>query len=153
MKRKGLFYVSMIFGIIVTLFMLVAFGPKFLESLKEDGLVYLLEVPKAFADWYDNPIAFFFTYFIGYAIIWWKALWGSVIIIIGDILFLIFNIQNMGTFIFIIPKYIAYTYIGYAGSEVISGGDGFVKAILIAIALLAAVLFIPRFITTLRRGR
>ncbi len=59
----------------------------------------------------------------------------------------------LATFIFIIPKYIAYTYIGYAGSEVISGGDGFVKAILIAIALLAAVLFIPRFITTLRRGR
>ena len=59
----------------------------------------------------------------------------------------------LATFIFMIPACIAYTYIGYAGSEVISGGDGFVNTILIAIALLAVVLFIPRFVATLRRGR
>lgn len=59
----------------------------------------------------------------------------------------------LATFIFIIPACIAYTYLGYAGSEVISGGDGFIKTILIAIALLAVVLFIPRFVATLRRGR
>ena len=59
----------------------------------------------------------------------------------------------LATFIFIIPACIAYTYIGYAGSEVISGDDGFVNTILIAIALLAVVLFIPRFVATLRSGR
>ncbi len=58
----------------------------------------------------------------------------------------------LATFIFIIPACIAYTYIGYAGAEVISGGDGTVKTILIAIALLAAAIFLPRFIATVRRG-
>ena len=59
----------------------------------------------------------------------------------------------LATFIFIIPACIAYTYIGYAGSEVFSGGDNIIKTILIAIALLAAVLFLPRFIATVRRGK
>ena len=58
----------------------------------------------------------------------------------------------LATFIFIIPACIAYTYIGYAGAEAISGGDGTVKTILIAIALLAAAIFLPRFIATVRRG-
>ena len=78
------------------------------------GIRYLLEVPKAFADWYDNPTAFFFTYFIGYAFIWKKPIWGAAIIILGDILFFAFNSQNMGTFIFIIPTFIvAFLYILY----------------------------------------
>jgi uncharacterized membrane protein YdjX (TVP38/TMEM64 family)/rhodanese-related sulfurtransferase len=58
----------------------------------------------------------------------------------------------LATFIFIIPACIAYTYIGYAGAEAISGGDGIVKTVLIAIALLAAAIFLPRFIATVRRG-
>jgi hypothetical protein len=104
----------MIYGIIVTLLMLMAFGPKFIGSLNEEGIIYLLEVPKAFVNWYDNPTAFFFTYFIGYAMIWWRPLWGSVVIILGGILFFIFNSQNMGTFIFIIPTFlVALFYILY----------------------------------------
>jgi len=58
----------------------------------------------------------------------------------------------VATFLFIIPGAAAYTYIGYAGREALSGGDGFIKTILIAIALLAVVMFIPRFIATVRRG-
>ena len=49
---------------------------------------YLIEIPKAFLDW-DDPTAFFFTYLIGYAVIWWKPLWGSIIIILGSIIFVI----------------------------------------------------------------
>jgi uncharacterized membrane protein YdjX (TVP38/TMEM64 family) len=56
------------------------------------------------------------------------------------------------TFIFIIPGGAAYTYIGYAGREALGGGDNVIKTILIAIALLAVVLFLPRFIATVRRG-
>jgi len=99
-------YVSIVFGIIVTLFMLMAFGPKFIGELNEEGIIFLLEVPKGFVNWYDNPMAFFFTYFIGYAMIWWRPLWGSVIIILGGILLFTFNIQNMGVLIFIIPTFL-----------------------------------------------
>lgn len=56
------------------------------------------------------------------------------------------------TFIFIIPGGAAYTYLGYAGREAVVGGDGVIKTVLIAIALLAVVMFIPRFIATVRRG-
>ncbi len=58
----------------------------------------------------------------------------------------------VATFIFIIPGCIAYTYIGYAGREAVSGGDGIVNTLLIAIALLAVVVFLPRFIANIRRG-
>lgn len=56
------------------------------------------------------------------------------------------------TAVFMIPGAIAYTYIGYAGREAISGGDGLINNILIAIALFAVVAFLPRFIATVRRG-
>lgn len=56
------------------------------------------------------------------------------------------------TGVFMIPGAIAYTYIGYAGREAISGGDGLINNILIALALLAVVVFLPRFIATVRRG-
>ena len=59
---------------------------------------------------------------------------------------------SVATFVFIIPGAVAYTYLGFAGREAIGGGDGTIKTILIAIALLAVVMFLPRFIATVRRG-
>lgn len=56
------------------------------------------------------------------------------------------------TFIFIIPGAVAYTYIGFAGREAVSGGDNLINTVLIAIALFAVVMFLPRFIATVRRG-
>jgi len=58
----------------------------------------------------------------------------------------------LATYIFMLPGAIAYTYIGYAGREALAGGDGLINTFLIAIALLAVVMFIPRFIATVRRG-
>jgi hypothetical protein len=112
--KKILNYVSIALGIIVTLLMLIVFVPKFGGLIADEGISYLFEVPKAFANWYDDPTAFFITYFIGYAIIWWKPIWGSVIILLGDILLFAFNSQNMGIFIFIIPTMlVAVFYILY----------------------------------------
>jgi uncharacterized membrane protein YdjX (TVP38/TMEM64 family) len=58
----------------------------------------------------------------------------------------------LATYIFMLPGAIAYTYLGYAGREAVGGGDGLIKTILIALALLAVVMFLPRFISTVRRG-
>lgn len=58
----------------------------------------------------------------------------------------------MATIIFMLPGAIAYTYVGFAGREALSGGEGTIKTILIAIALLAVVMFLPRIISTMRRG-
>lgn len=49
------------------------------------------------------------------------------------------------------PGGIAYTYLGYAGREAVAGGEGLIQKIMLALALLAVVAFLPRFIAKLRQ--
>lgn len=50
-----------------------------------------------------------------------------------------------------LPGTLAYTYLGYAGREAAAGAEGLVQKGLIALALLAAVMFLPRLMTRLRK--
>lgn len=56
----------------------------------------------------------------------------------------------LATWLFMLPGAFAYTWLGYAGREALGGGDGTVRNILIALALLASVAFLPRFVRKLR---
>lgn len=56
----------------------------------------------------------------------------------------------LATWIFMLPGAIAYTWLGHAGREALSGGEGLIRNILIALALLAAVAFLPRLVRKLR---
>lgn len=58
----------------------------------------------------------------------------------------------LASYIFMLPGAIAYTYVGFVGREAIGGGEGLIRNILIAVAFLAVVMFLPRFIATVRRG-
>lgn len=58
----------------------------------------------------------------------------------------------LATYVFMLPGAIAYTYLGYAGREAIGGGEGLMQKILIALALLSLVAFLPRIIGNIRRG-
>ncbi len=58
----------------------------------------------------------------------------------------------IATYICMLPGAIAYTYLGYAGREAIAGGEGMIQKGLLALALLALVAFLPRWIARLRRG-
>jgi len=58
----------------------------------------------------------------------------------------------VASYICMLPAAIAYTYLGYAGHEAIAGGEGLVQKGLLALALLAAVAFLPRLIGHFRRG-
>ena len=58
----------------------------------------------------------------------------------------------VATYVFMLPGAFAYTYLGYAGREAIGGGEGLIQKILIALALLAVVAFLPRIIANIRRG-
>lgn len=51
-----------------------------------------------------------------------------------------------------LPGAVAYTYLGYAGRETVAGGEGVIQKGLLALALLAAVAFLPRLIGRLRQG-
>ena len=44
----------------------------------------------------------------------------------------------------------AYTYLGYAGREAVTGGEGVIRKALIALALLATVAFVPRLVKHMR---
>ena len=58
----------------------------------------------------------------------------------------------VATYIFMLPGAIAYTYLGYAGREAVGGGEDLIQKGLLALALLAVVAFLPRFIAHFRIG-
>jgi uncharacterized membrane protein YdjX (TVP38/TMEM64 family)/rhodanese-related sulfurtransferase len=60
---------------------------------------------------------------------------------------------SIATYIFMLPGAIAYTYLGYAGREALSGDEATIQKIMLAIALLAVVGFLPRLIGMLRGGK
>jgi hypothetical protein len=49
------------------------------------------------------------------------------------------------------PGGAAYTYLGYAGRELASGGEDVVRKVLLAIAVVASIAFLSRIILKLRR--
>lgn len=58
----------------------------------------------------------------------------------------------IASFICMLPGAIAYTYLGYAGREALSGGGSWIQKSLLALALLAMVAFLPRLIGRLRKS-
>ena len=56
----------------------------------------------------------------------------------------------LATWVFMLPGAFAYTWLGHAGREALSGGDGLIRNITIALSLLAAVAFLPRIVRKLR---
>jgi uncharacterized membrane protein YdjX (TVP38/TMEM64 family)/rhodanese-related sulfurtransferase len=52
--------------------------------------------------------------------------------------------------LFMLPGALAFTWLGHAGREALSGGEGLVRTILIALALVSAMAFLPRWVRTLR---
>jgi uncharacterized membrane protein YdjX (TVP38/TMEM64 family) len=59
----------------------------------------------------------------------------------------------LASFLFMVPGALAYTYLGYAGREAVSGQAGAIRKALLALALLAAVAFLPRLIRRLKGPR
>ncbi len=56
----------------------------------------------------------------------------------------------LATWVFMLPGALAYTWLGYAGREAVAGGEGLIQKGLVALALLAAAAFLPRFVGKLR---
>ena len=64
-----------------------------------------------------------------------------------------FGAYVLASWLFMLPGALAYTWLGYAGREALTGGEGLVRNGLIALALLAATAFLPRWISRLRAAR
>lgn len=58
------------------------------------------------------------------------------------------------SYVAMLPGAVAYTYLGYAGREAVAGGEGLIQKGLLALALLAMAVFLPRWVQRLRaQGR
>ena len=82
--NSKLHLIILIWGIIFTSLLILTVGSKIVIGFVEDGRLYFNELKESISNPVD-PITFFFIYLIGYIIIWWKPLWGSVIIIFVSI--------------------------------------------------------------------
>jgi len=58
----------------------------------------------------------------------------------------------VASYVCMLPGAAAYTYLGYAGREALTGGAGMIGKGVTALGLLAAAALLPRLVTTLRRG-
>jgi len=58
----------------------------------------------------------------------------------------------IASYLAMLPGAAAYTYLGYAGREALAGSGGLMRHALIALALIAAALFLPRLARRLRRA-
>lgn len=56
----------------------------------------------------------------------------------------------LASWVFMLPGAFAYTWLGHAGREALTGGQGLIRNISIAVALLAGVAFLPHFVRKLR---
>jgi hypothetical protein len=104
-SKRGFSLFAIIYGVVVTLLMVLIFGGKLIGEIIEKGTGEFKEIARALVHWEEDPTGFFFTYIIGYAIIWWKPLWGAVIIMTGSLLSVVINIINPGFLIFTIPTF------------------------------------------------
>lgn len=63
-----------------------------------------------------------------------------------------FHHYLLSTIVFMAPSTVAYTWIGHAGREALAGDTDNIYYALIALALLAVVILVPRFYKRLRGG-
>jgi hypothetical protein len=94
---------AIIIGIIVSAFFLIAFGPKIIGLINENGLDAIKQLGGELIDWYDTPTGFFVTYFVGYIVIWRNKLFGALIILLACLLVTLINIDNFAWIIFTFP--------------------------------------------------
>jgi len=58
----------------------------------------------------------------------------------------------LASYLCMLPGAIAYTYLGYVGREAAAGSEGSIRKGLLALGLLALIVFLPRLIRRLRRA-
>jgi len=63
-----------------------------------------------------------------------------------------FSHYLIASYIFMLPGAVAYTYLGYIGKEAATGGESLVRKTMLALALLGLVAFLPRLVSSIRKG-
>lgn len=90
-KRKPkskLHLLSIVWGIMVSAFLFLVIGGKIIAGFFGDGHGTMKVSLESFVTW-DDPGPYFLIYITGYAFIWWKPLWGSIIIMAASVYYVI----------------------------------------------------------------
>lgn len=58
----------------------------------------------------------------------------------------------IASYVSMLPGAAAYSYLGYAGREALANGEGLMQKLLLALALMAVLAFLPRMISRYRQG-
>ena len=97
--------VALTISTLLAAFFLLAFLPKIIADFSGEG-----NKPIPGREWEGQVmLAMFITYLLGYAIGWWKRLWGGIIILLSSlIIFIPFTVmdENYGALIFVIPQFV-----------------------------------------------
>ena len=98
-------FVVLALGTLVALCFLLAFVPSLISVLRRTA-----PNPQTGREWEGQiMIAMLIVFLIGYAIGWWKILWGGIIMILASLLvsipFIILD-NNYGSLIFAIPLFV-----------------------------------------------
>jgi len=82
-----------IIGIIITAWIIFLVAVELIKELKEGIESFFNNLTNIYTHFYPyiDPNALILIYLVGYAIVWWKQLWGSIIIIIVSIFGYIFS--------------------------------------------------------------
>ena len=113
MKSKNSFLlITKIVGIICTMILIiqpVLDIPRELKASNSNFFNYLLT--NLFYNSYLNPNAGVLMYLVGYAIVWWKKLWGSIIILTVSIMGFVFSEYGDIRFMYVFAFLVGFLYI------------------------------------------
>lgn len=103
---------TMIVGIIFTVILIIQplFDlPRELKASNSNFFNYLLT--DSFYNSYLNPNVGVLIYLVGYAIVWWKKLWGSIIILAVSIMGFTFSEYGDIRFMYVFAFLVGFLYI------------------------------------------
>ena len=110
-KKDNLSVVTKIFGIIITAWMTFLVAVELIKALHEGiGSFFYNAAVFTYSYPFIDPNALILIYLAGYAIVWWKKLWGTVIILIVSTLGIIFSQAGDIRFHFILTFAVGFLY-------------------------------------------
>ena len=94
MKKEDSFsLVTKVVGIIITAWIAFLVGVELIKVIQDNSNSFFYDSKIIFSDPYPyiDPNALILVYLVGYAAVWWKKLWGAIIILMVSILGIIFS--------------------------------------------------------------
>ena len=108
-----------IIGIVITAMILFAVAIDLIREHKEGSEHFVNYLSNMFIrfDSYKNPPALFVIYLVGYAVAWWKPLWGSIIIITVSVIGFIFSEYSDARFSYVLIFLVGFLYLVHWNEE------------------------------------